>query len=223
MAKCTGAVEQIPVHSNIDNVTIGVPPFGNVTFKWSFGHQFFKRVVLAMSNASNVIARLKNGDFRCYNGELLTQTECQEHFLITVNASSDLIIAMTNLSDPYFGRFLISVYRGMDSKIDTVWITVYKKELLQRDTNTTELTPTVLHTSVSYTHTEGYIITEETRLRDLLPMSNGTVKTNIAQPTVADIRKEKALQSGWRIPVLAISASLLAWLVIIGVSYCKRA
>ena len=82
---------------------------------------------MAISNASNVIGRFQNGEYHCYKDGFLTETECQELYSLTVNASSDITIAMRNILDPYFGSYLISVYRGTDDKIDTLWIIVYKK------------------------------------------------------------------------------------------------
>lgn len=55
------------------------------------------------------------------------EEECKAQLAMIMNASGDVIVAVRNLSDPYFGSFLISVYREMDSKIDTLWIKVYKK------------------------------------------------------------------------------------------------
>ena len=101
--------------------------YGNITIKWSFGQYDIERIVMAISNASNVIGRFQNGEYHCYKDGFLTETECQEHYSLTVNASSDITIAMRNILDPYFGSYLISVYRGTDDKIGTLWIIVYKK------------------------------------------------------------------------------------------------
>ena len=103
------------------------PPYGNITIKSSFGQHDIERIVMAISNASNVIGRFRKGEYRCYKDGFLTETECQEHYSLTVNASGDIIIVMRNISDPYFGSYLISVYRKSDDKIDTLWIKVYKK------------------------------------------------------------------------------------------------
>ena len=86
---------------------------------------------------TNEILEVK-GEYRCYKDGFLTETECQEHYSLTVNASSDIIIAMRNISDPYFGRYLISVYRGPDDKIDTWWIIVSKKGKLSTFPRTLE-------------------------------------------------------------------------------------
>lgn len=59
------------------------------------------------------------------------ETKCQEHFSLNVNASGDVIIAMRNIAHPYFGSYLVSIYRGPDDNIDTLWITVYKKGKLR--------------------------------------------------------------------------------------------
>nr|XP_058942905.1 uncharacterized protein LOC131771150 isoform X4 [Pocillopora verrucosa]XP_058942906.1 uncharacterized protein LOC131771150 isoform X4 [Pocillopora verrucosa] len=121
------ALEHIHVDSSVNNVTVGVPPFGNVTIKWSFGQHNIERIVMALNSASKVIGKFHNGEYRCYKGGFLTETECQEHYSLTVDASGDIIIAMRNISHPYFGSYLISVYRGLDDKIDTLWIIVCKK------------------------------------------------------------------------------------------------
>ena len=93
---------------------------------------------MAISNASNVIGRFRNGEYRCYKDVFLTETECQEHYSLTVNASGDIIIVMRNISDPYFGSYLISVYRKSDDKIDTLWIKVYKEGKLSTFSRTLE-------------------------------------------------------------------------------------
>ena len=93
---------------------------------------------MAISNASNVNGRFRNGEYRCYKDVFLTETECQEHYSLTVNASGDIIIVMRNISDPYFGSYLISVYRKSDDKIDTLWIKVYKKGKLSTFSRTLE-------------------------------------------------------------------------------------
>lgn len=175
---------------------------------------------MAISNASNVIGRFRKGEYRCYKDVFLTETECQEHYSLTVNASGDIIIVMRNISDPYFGSYLISVYRKSDDKIDTLWIKVYKKEFLLRDRSPTAMTPTVSLPHVSHTHTKDYVTTEENKPSEQ-PKSNGTVKNHISRPTLAFNGKEKAVQSGWRIPVLAISTGCLYRLLLIGVSWYK--
>lgn len=129
-ANCKAALAtngQIIVDKDFKNISVGVPTFGNITIKWLLGQPNFERIVIAMSNASNVIGRLKNGNFQCYNDGLFTKRMCREHFQLTLNGSGDLIIAITNLSHPFFGRFLISVYNGLDSEIDTVCFTVHEK------------------------------------------------------------------------------------------------
>ena len=115
-----------------------VPPYGNITIKSSFGQHDIERIVMAISNASNVIGRFRKGEYRCYKDGFLTETECQEHYSLTVNASGDIIIVMRNISDPYFGSYLISVYRKSDDKIDTLWIKVYKKGKLSTFSRTLE-------------------------------------------------------------------------------------
>lgn len=125
----TGALEQIHVNSthNVNNVTVGVHPFGNFTITWSLEHHDIERIVMATGNASKVIGKFQNGEFHCYKGGFLMETKCQEHFSLNVNASGDVIIAMRNIAHPYFGSYLVSIYRGPDDNIDTLWITVYKK------------------------------------------------------------------------------------------------
>ncbi|XP_022808184.1 uncharacterized protein LOC111345172 [Stylophora pistillata] len=129
-ANCKAALatnRQIIVDKDFKSISVGVPTFGNITIKWLLGQPNFERIVIAMSNASNVIGRLKDGNFHCYNDGLFTKRMCREHFQLTLNGSGDLIIAITNLSPPFFGRFLISVYNGLDSEIDTLWFTVHEK------------------------------------------------------------------------------------------------
>ena len=115
-----------------------MPPFGNVTIKWSFGQHNIERIVMALNSASEVIGRFQNGEYRCYKGGFLTETECQGHYSLTVDASGDIIITMRNISHPYFGSYLISVYRGLDDKIDTLWIIVCKKGKLSTFCSTLE-------------------------------------------------------------------------------------
>ena len=115
-----------------------VPPYGNITIKSSFGQHDIERIVMAISNASNVIGRFRKGEYRCYKDGFLTETECQEHYSLTVNASGDIIIVMRNISDPYFGSYLTSVYRKSDDKIDTLWIKVSKKGKLSTFSRTLE-------------------------------------------------------------------------------------
>ncbi|XP_027054647.1 uncharacterized protein LOC113681727 [Pocillopora damicornis] len=145
---------------------------------------------------------------------------CQGDYSLTVNASGDIIIVMRNISDPYFGSYLISVYRKSDDKIDTLWIKVYKKEFLLRDRSPTAMTPTVFLPHVSHTHTKDHVTTEENKPSEQ-PKSNGTMKNHISRPTLAYNGKEKAVQSGWRIPVLAISTGCLYRLLLIEVSWYK--
>ena len=104
-----------------------VTPFGSITTIWSFEQHGIERITMAISNASNVIGKFQNGEYRCYKDGFLTETECQEHYSLTVNGSSDIIIAMRNISDPFFKSYLISVYRGPDDKIETLWLTVCTK------------------------------------------------------------------------------------------------
>ncbi|PFX33797.1 hypothetical protein AWC38_SpisGene1240 [Stylophora pistillata] len=157
-ANCKGALEEIVVPRDTKNVTVTVPLRGTISITWFVGPQPITKVVWAISNASYPVARLKDGGFVCYKQGFFSERECQEHFQLTVNASSDQLITaiMRNLSNPYFERFLISVYRGPDSNIDTLWIIVSKKELPRQP----ELAPKVPSAK-----------------------SNGTVKTNISWPS----------------------------------------
>lgn len=117
-----------------------VPLFASVTIKWLFGKPGIQRIVLGISSASQVIGRFQNGEFGCYKDGLLTEMECHRHFSLTVNASSEIIIAITNISDSFFGNYIVSIYRGPDDKIDTLWIIVYKKGKLSAFCFTLEYT-----------------------------------------------------------------------------------
>lgn len=169
--------------SNINNVTVHVPLFASVTIKWLFGKPGIQRIVLGISSASQVIGRFQNGEFGCYKDGLLTEMECHRHFSLTVNASSEIIIAITNISDSFFGNYIVSIYRGPDDKIDTLWIIVNKKESLLQDMSSTAWTPTVSLPHMSHTHTEGHVITNTNKYSEQPPKSKGTVKTNISLPS----------------------------------------
>lgn len=160
--------------SNINNVTVRVPLFASVTIKWLFGKPGIQRIVLGISSASQVIGRFQNGEFGCYKDGLLTEMECHRHFSLTVNASSEIIIAITNISDSYFGNYIVSIYRGPDDKIDTLWIKVYKKESLLQDMSSTAWTPTVSLPHMSHTRTEGHVITNTNKCSEQPPTSEGT-------------------------------------------------
>lgn len=82
------------------------------------------------------------------------------------------------------------------------------------------MTPTVSLPHVSNTHTEDHITTEENKPSEQLPKSNGTVENHISRPTYDG--KEKAVPSGWRIPVLAISTGFSYRLLLIAITWYKN-
>lgn len=104
---------------------MAVHQFGSVSIIWSFEKQVYERIVLAIANASNPLAKLRDGEFDCYKQGVFTQEECKTHFLLSGNASVDVILRMRNLSDPHFGTYLLSIYSRLEIK--TLWIIVYKK------------------------------------------------------------------------------------------------
>lgn len=87
----------------------------------------YERIVLAIPNASNPLAKLRNGKLKCYKQSTFTEEECKSHFSLFRNASVDVIFRMRNVSDLYFGTYLLSMYGGIDSEIKTLWIRVYNK------------------------------------------------------------------------------------------------
>ena len=102
-----------------------VTPYEDITITWSFQQHDIQRITMAINNASNVIGRFHNGDYRCYKDGFLTETECQEHYSLNVSASSDIVIVMRNIWGAYFGSYQISVHYGPDNKINTLCIIVY--------------------------------------------------------------------------------------------------
>lgn len=119
--------EHIIVDNDVKNISVGVHPFGSVSISWSIGKQVYERIVLAIANTSNPLAKLRNGKLNCYKQSTFTEEECKSHFSLFRNASVDVIFRMRNVSDLYFGTYLLSVYGGIDSEIKTLWIRVYNK------------------------------------------------------------------------------------------------
>ena len=146
--------------------------------KWLYRKPNLQRIVLGKGNASQVIMRYKNGKYNCYQDGFFGKTECQEHFSVTSSASGDIIIRMRNISDAHFGRYLISVYRGPDDKIDTIWIIVYKKGKLSTFCCTLEYL--ICAVSRGCNRCLITIITKENKPSEQCPKSNGTVETNIS-------------------------------------------
>lgn len=118
-------------------MTAHVTPYEDITITWSFQQHDIQRITMAINNASNVIGRFHNGEYRCYKDGFLAETECQEHYSLTVSASNDIIIVMRNIWDPYFGSYQISVHYGPDNKINTLWIIVYNKGVTSQVNQTT--------------------------------------------------------------------------------------
>ncbi|XP_022804493.1 uncharacterized protein LOC111341757 [Stylophora pistillata] len=140
-ANCGVAKDQhIIVDNDVKNISVGVHPFGSVSISWSIGKQVYERIVLAIANASNPLAKLRNGKLNCYKQSTFTEEECKSHFSLFRNASVDVIFRMRNVSDLYFGTYLLSMYGGIDPEIKTLWIKVYNKA---------GLTPTPMSTPTS--------------------------------------------------------------------------
>ena len=150
-----------------------VTPNEDIIITWSFQRHDVERITMAISNASNVIGRFQNGEYRCYKDGFLTETECQEHFSLTVNGSSDIIIAMRNISDDHFKSYLISVYGGPDDKIETLWITVCKKGKLSTFCCTLEYL--ICAVSRGCNRCLITIITKENKPSEQRPKNNSTV------------------------------------------------
>lgn len=140
-ANCGVAKDQhIIVDNDVKNISVGVHPFGSVSISWSIGKQVYERIVLAIANASNPLAKLRNGQFNCYKQSTFTEEDCKRHFSLFRNASVDVIFRMRNVSGLYFGTYLLYMYGGTDSDIETLWIRVY---------NNAGLKPTPMSTPTS--------------------------------------------------------------------------
>lgn len=179
VAKFAGALKYIRVDSDAKNVTACVTPNDDIIITWSFQQHDVERITMAISNASNVIGRFQNGEYRCYKDGFLTETECQEHFSLTVNGSSDIIIAMRNISDDHFKSYLISVYGGPDDKIETLWITVCKKGATSQVNETTNEPKAPRPTTPGVASLFNATTNEPKALRTTTPGTGSTTGTSI--------------------------------------------
>lgn len=147
--------------------------YQDITITWSFRQHDIQRITMAINNASNVIGRFYNGEYRCYKDGFFSETECQEHYSLNVSASSDIVIVMRNISGAYFGSYQISVHYGLDNKINTLWIIVYNKGKLSTFCCTLEYL--ICEVSRGCNRCLITIITKENKPSEQCPKSNSRI------------------------------------------------